>query len=395
MSGSLFGLYLCETGEPLLWRTGGLPSAVEVCPLERVAERTRGGRVMVWVPGDAVTRLQVDTPLRAPHKLREALPYLLEEDLAAPYEDTHLAWRRVKNGVDVGIVSRARMSRWRDDLASLGDAVACLAADEGLLPEGRDAVLLRPDGFSARLSDGRRFAGSVEALPVWLDLALGGQGDETPPREVLLHTLVSEEPPRKEGEGWRLVPASLPRLDPEDRSSLELRSGEFAPASVAGMLWRAWWPAAAALALWAVVAWLAALHDTRALRAELAAQRVAAEALYRETFPEAQVVELPKAQMAQQLSVLRAADSLRSGDLIALMQRVREPLRAHAAGKVERIEYGGDRVRFVLRGVEADVGVLKTAFSGVAGWQVDVKPGAQAGALDVAFVREVGDEPVA
>ena len=396
MSCAWFGLYLRETGDPLLWCADG-PSGrpAEACPLERVASRVRGGRVLAWVPGDTVTQIQVNTPLRASRKLREALPYLLEEDLASAYDDTHLAWDREGDGVRVGMTSRAHMERWRDAIEPLGSVVARLAPDDGILPAGRDGVLLRPDGFSARLGDGLHFAGSLDALPDWLDLALGGEAadGEEEPYEIALYSLVPMEPPSMAGDGWRLIPMALPSLEEAGRSALELRCGDFARASASGVFWRAWSPAVAALGLLLLVTWLAAAHDTRQLRMEWEAQRTAAESLYRTIFPDAQMVELPRAQMAQRLKTLRAADSLRSGDLIALLQKVHAPLRVHVAGRVERIEYDGDQVRFVILG--ADARVLRDAFSGVAGWRVEVTKRAAAGSLELAFFREVRNEPPA
>ena len=97
--------------------------------------------------------------------------------------------------------------------------------------------------------------------------------------------------------------------------------------------------------------------------------------------------------MAQRLKTLRAADSLRSGDLIALLQKVHAPLRVHVAGRMERIEYDGDQVRFVILG--ADARVLRDAFSGVPGWRVEVTKRAAAGSLELAFFREVRNEPPA
>ena len=395
MNCTLFGLYLREADDPLLWCADGpLGRPVEACPLERVADRVRGGRVLVWVPGDVVTQIQVNTPLRASRKLREALPYLLEEDLAGTYEDTHLAWDREGDGVRVGMVSRESMQHWRDAIEPLGGVVARLAPDDGMLPAGRDGVLLRPDGFSARLGDGRHFAGSLDALPGWLDLALGEEaGDTEEPREIALYSLVPMEPPSMEGDGWRLIPMALPSLEEAGRSALELRCGDFAPASASGVFWRAWSPAVAVLGLWVLVTWLVAIYETRELRMEWTAQRTAAESLYRTIFPDAQVVELPRAQMARRLQTLRAADDLRSGDLIALLQKVHAPLRAHAVGRVERIEYDGDKVRFVILG--ADARVLRDAFSGVTGWRVEVTKRAAAGALELAFFREVRNEPPA
>ena len=149
------------------------------------------------------------------------------------------------------------------------------------------------------------------------------------------------------------------------------------------------------MALWLTVIGLTAMQENRDLRAELAAQRAAAEAVYRLTFPAERNVLLPKEQMAQRLQTLRAANQLRSKDLIALMQQMQETLRRYATGKVERIEYGADRVRFALRGVET--AGLQPAFAGTPGWRVDVEPGAETGVTHIVFVRqateEVGDEP--
>ena len=90
--------------------------------------------------------------------------------------------------------------------------------------------------------------------------------------------------------------------------------------------------------------------------------------IYRETFPEAKVVELPRAQMEQKTQRWREAAGQREGDLIALLHRAGLVLREHAGDKVAGMDYeaGSLRIDFNVASHEQAREPVE-AFNGVAG----------------------------
>lgn len=116
--------------------------------LAEAAQDVRGRPVIVLVPATEVLTTTVEIPIRSGPRLRAALPFALEENLADDVETLHFASgpRRESGKLPVAVVARAKMDEW---LAALDDAGIPAAR---LIPENYG--LARIPGTMSVLIDG-------------------------------------------------------------------------------------------------------------------------------------------------------------------------------------------------------------------------------------------------
>lgn len=90
--------------------------------LREAAAQAAGARVMVLVPGEDVLLAQAELPEMKGAKLARAVPYALEEQLAADVEDVHVAIgnRDTQGRVANAVVQRQTIESWLADLKAVG-----------------------------------------------------------------------------------------------------------------------------------------------------------------------------------------------------------------------------------------------------------------------------------
>jgi len=91
-------------------------------PLAEATRDTGGRQVIVLVPATRVLSTVVDMPVKGGARLRAALPFALEEQLAEDVDELHFAsGERRDNGLlPVAVVARAQMQAWLDRLREAG-----------------------------------------------------------------------------------------------------------------------------------------------------------------------------------------------------------------------------------------------------------------------------------
>ncbi len=124
--------------------------------LEEAAAAVGEHAVIVLLPAADILLTSVSIPSRSSAKLRTALPFALEEDLADDLENLHFAiGERQENGrLSVAIVRRDKMSRWLQRLVEAGiEATTMMAENQGLAKiPGTMSVLV--DDATVMFNDG-------------------------------------------------------------------------------------------------------------------------------------------------------------------------------------------------------------------------------------------------
>ena len=124
--------------------------------LADAARDVRGRPVIVLVPATEVLTTTAEIPIRSGPRLRAALPFALEENLADDVDTLHFASgvRRENGKLPVAVVARARMDEWLGALDDAGiSANRMLSANYGLarIP-GTMSILI--DGDCVMFNDG-------------------------------------------------------------------------------------------------------------------------------------------------------------------------------------------------------------------------------------------------
>lgn len=307
-------------------------------------------KIVLVVPGEDVllaeTRLP---PVRQAARRRQAARYALEDRLATPVDELHFALglRRGDGVTPIAAVARERMTAWLEGLRTHGAEVAAVVPDCLCLPAAENGawrVWLADDRALVRGGEWAGFACEYDLLP---ELLAAGTGD--PPRLAALAV---------DGDGER---ALLGRLREHGREvetdfvddageirarllagaarppALDLRQGEYAPASKLGNWWRPLRATAALFAGWLVLALAAQALTYWQLRREAEDLHARSEAAFREAFPAVGRIRDLRVQAEEELRTLRGDGS--AGTLFTLLQATAEAAGGDGGLRVESLQY--------------------------------------------------------
>lgn len=305
--------------------------------LSAAATASVGAKVCVLLPSAAILLTRANVPTRQRQRLLKAVPYALEEQLATDVDNLHFALGQAEEDdqLPVAVIARAQLDSWLAALRAAGIEPEVLMPDVLALPLDTRGWGLLLEERGALLRTGRQsgFATDAENVADVLALALDEAGDARPELLQLLHARENADPEIEaitaacEAHGVAVVnvPAAneaVALMAPAavaERSMLNLLQGDYSREEQLSKRWRPWRPAAALFGLWIVVQAAVAGVDYFRLDAREEALREQINQVYRTAFPEAQRVVDARAQMEQQLKVLRQGASQRDDRLLELL----------------------------------------------------------------------------
>jgi general secretion pathway protein L len=331
-----------------------------------------------WVGAQALPRV-------AGRRLRQAVAFAVEDQLAGELEGRHVAVgrRRADGRVEFAVI----------DCDMLEAALARLRA-AGLRPVSLTplAALLPPDGAS------------VLAEPNWLTVRLAGEASLCgPPPDVLL-LLAALHPPALD---WRQLPGGpQPPADVAAEvtpvpahevlrlaagGGIDLLQGAFAPPPVAGR-WRAWRPALVAAAVWLVLLVAGRVLETHQLAQRNAALREAVNGEFMRLFPEEGRPVSLRAQAQRRLELLERG-ARGGGALLPLLTVAAGALPAGQA--LTGLDYGDGRLVLDLKLPDLPaVEALRGALAGRPGVRVELPVAvAQDGVVRTRVVLQMREAP--
>ena len=182
-------------GEAVDWAafdaTGALASSLGRGPLGSASAATQGKRCCVLVPGVDVTSAMVDVPAASPARLRQIVPFSLEESLADDVEQMSFAIgaRRASGRTPVAVASKQRIDGWLERLRGAGIAPQALCSEADGVPEvsGTLVVLIEGSRIYGRLAEQAPFVLEGLTLQQALDL-VRSPGGETERPHLLVYT---------------------------------------------------------------------------------------------------------------------------------------------------------------------------------------------------------------
>ncbi len=263
------------------------------------------GNLVIIVPAEHVLTLSAEVPGRSVGQIRRALPFVVEEFLAADIERMHLAHGPIRRGapVRVNLIDRQYLDDWMACLGELSLKPGYLVSDAELLPVIRDgaAVLLEAETALIRtesqaasvdlenlsLALGALDVDVVEVLNGKLDDLVAGQLD----RDVeIVAGDESDAPLVYLARRWR----SLPDV-------VNLLQGAYTPARPPSENVYRWRSVASLAGIWILIGLIG--MTVQAVWASMQADSLEAksEALYRDIFPGETRITNVQRQMRQKL----------------------------------------------------------------------------------------------
>ena len=135
---------------------GTLLSRLSTGTLAEAAADAGERSVIGLVPATDVLTTTIHMPIRSVSKLRTALPFALEENLADDVGDLHFAIgeRRENNRIPVAVVADGRMSGWLERFREVGLEPAVLTAENQGLAGIPGTMSMLVDGATVMFNDG-------------------------------------------------------------------------------------------------------------------------------------------------------------------------------------------------------------------------------------------------
>ncbi|HEY9198613.1 MAG TPA: type II secretion system protein GspL [Gammaproteobacteria bacterium] len=311
---------LGETGLPL--------GAAQYGSLTEAAMEAAGRRVVVLVPAADVLLASATVPTGNRQRARKAVPFALEEQLAEDVDTQHFALgiRSADGHWPVAVVARTRMDDWLAQLHEAGILPDRLIPEAVTLPlePGAGSLLLEADRLLLRDAPWSAQSATAQTLPALLELLIARNetgielnvwhcGGELP---VWMEPVSAKVESCADG-ALTVLARGLGQPD----ALIDLLQGVYSRKEQYGKLWRPWRAAAALLLAVVIVSGIQHALTLRSLKAESAALAEQIKQVYVQTFPGGRVVD-PRAQMEQQLKLLRAQQGAGGNDFLGLVAQL-------------------------------------------------------------------------
>lgn len=349
-------------------------------PLTEAAAGAQGCRVLAMVPAAEVLLTRVQVPGRNRQRIRKAVPYALEEQLADDVEALHFALgpQRSQGGVDVAVVKAQRMREWLEPLRRAGLNPQWLVPESLVLPftEGEWIVWVDAEQCIGRTGLAAGFGIDRDNLEEYLNILMAQS--ESPPARIRVYVTEDFANFSLSGDLFEVETAAPVQLLDWAKQldlvqSIDLLQNEFSRSEQIGKALRPWRPAAALLMGWLLVKGLVLYGET--LRFEQQAQSLSAEieALFRNSFPEVRRVVDPRVQMERRLAALRRAPESGTGGIVGMLRTIGTQVQAHGAVELQSLHYRDGRLDLELTlGNLQGLDQLKRSLSARPGLSVEI-----------------------
>jgi general secretion pathway protein L len=298
-------------------------------------------RLWVIFPAEDVLLMSAPRVARSLAQMQQALPYAIEDQLAAAIETQHVAWASAADPeqVSVAVVARERLDALLASLRARGLEPDVLVPESLLLPwQARAAtVLIEPNRAVLRYGEARAFVGQPDELLMFagsVDAGLDG---------VLVGVQQSPLPLRN----IRCVDdALLAYVDAlSSEPPLNLLQGDYAPRRRAGRTQRAWrWAAGLAVA-GLLLSFAHGLLERAQLASLVDRQRAEMADLYRAAVPGATRIVDAEQQLR---SALAAAGRGRGDASLSLLAQAAPGLSTDPRIQLDALELRDDSLELVV-----------------------------------------------
>ncbi|HHB93436.1 MAG TPA: type II secretion system protein GspL [Thioploca sp.] len=276
-------------------------SAISV-PLNEVP--TSNYQPLILIPSTEVILTQVNIPSKNRHKIIQAIPYALEEQLIDEVENLHFAiGQPVAGNIPVAVIARTCLENYLQRLQTAGFKPAVIIPDVlAILYQSNNwTVMYTDDIVLVRTGLQAGFAVEVDNLIFMLQLAVT---NSQPEQIIVINHKTTMDLTNLQTLGFPLKIIESNILDGiiVDKQ-LNLLQGEYRPQN--NNLLRHWWLTIALGLIWSGLYITEQIMEYRDLSQQRQILNQQITEIYRNTFPKARKIVNPRVQMEQNLVALR------------------------------------------------------------------------------------------
>ena len=362
-------------------RHAGTTGPVEAGDLEAAAEAAKGHQVILLVPAEQVLLKKAEVPARQTSQLRKAVPFALEDELAADINDLHFALGPREDGITpVAVVDRRLMEGWIGLCRAYGIQPQMILPDLLTIPWQEDTWSILLDAAQALVRTGRYsgFSCEQELLGTLLNAELenGNQPDQI---NVWLC----------DGEDFRLAlpaenvePRALACPDGalsvmaegwQPRQGIDLQQGEFKNRPDIARKLRPWRWAAIFFGVWVALSFGKMLLELRHLEQQQDLLRGQIEKEFKRAFPGAKKVANVRVRMERQLRALRGGGG-GGTNALELLAASSKAITAQKDAKLEAISFRNDKLELQVSAASlSQLDALKEAIAKAASVKAELR----------------------
>jgi general secretion pathway protein L len=350
---------------------GGRLGATRRGTLLEAATQAGQRRVIAVVPATEVLLTSANVPIRNLTRLRQALPFALEEQVADDVGELHFAiGRRGASGdLPVAAVRRERLEHWRARLREADMEPVGIAAAHGLVPASPTATVWLIDGETCYIRHPGETPIVMEGESVDEFLLLGDPRRQEREGGAHLTVYLGVEEQTRHGEAFdklrdelgslelKLLPdGPLPQLaaGAVNQPVINLLQGDYAPRTAVEKMWKPW-RLAAALLIGLIVVTIgrqaAELYSLKATEKELDAL---IEQIFKDAMPEVQRIVNPRAQMEQRLAAIGGPGVSTDAPFLEAMEAISAALATAPEATIEAMSFrnGVMEIKLSVPGVD-------------------------------------------
>jgi general secretion pathway protein L len=292
--------------------------------IEEISKKLNKHQVIAIAPGNEVLLMEAKIPGRNKNRILQALPFALEEQLAADLQELHFAvGRSPEEGIiPTAIIAYKTLNFWIQELSQNKLDPEIIIPAPLVIPRNENWTIVREEQLAlVRTGTYTGETLDLENLITMLQLTLArdeSDGEETitEGKTITFYQFSPEEQEELETSlkdlpctchfiaGKRELTDSLLGAIRSPEKTINLLQGKFSRHAHWGKIWKKW----KATTIIMVILFSALGSENVTTYFKLKQQEkdlaVKIEKLYKETFPEAKKIVNPKAQMEHQLSLL-------------------------------------------------------------------------------------------
>ena len=345
-----------------------------------LAAQVGGDRLLLVAPGETITLTVAQVPGRQRSARLKALPFALEDNLAADVEELHFAVGEFAgDSIPVAVVGHKTLRTWLDDCTQAGLSLYAAIPEPLLLPYAENSWSLLQDDNRVIVRSGQwdGFVTDQNELETVLKLALTEAGEQVPQylrvwgelAPELTELAIELRQEENQPEPLRVFAAGY-RPD----TVINLLQGPYSRQTQLGK-WLHPWRAAAALAgIWLLLQLALQIGEYRQLKQEQLRLSAAMEQVYKEAVPDARKIINPRIQLESRLRELRSGDTTAGTAFLDLLYRGAQPIQELPGVTLRSLRYKENQLDFDLEGGSLEVfDQLKQRFAEQVGLDTQIR----------------------
>lgn len=336
--------------------------------LTEAAEKAKGYQIAVVLKGEDVLFLNADVPGNNMQRVRQAIPYLLEDSLIDDVDDLHFAIKKYQeNNYHVAIINKSYFGQILGELKKYGINPGIVTSDYLLL-----------DGDGILFSDGERVLYKSTGISFSVASTTDVSFNTLEPQKIIQcgtsKQALFDDFTAVESESCESKPLLCLVENSSVNDSVNLLQGEFKETKKWSETGKNWLPVAAVLLVWLSLHGGLFIADYIGYSQKNEALKNQINTIYKKTFPDAKRIVNAKAQMQQKLSDLQKRKG-QSGRSFSNMLTANAAILSKTKGlEIKSLRYYDGRINLELELASLQVlEKLKMELSKNKGYIVEVK----------------------